>query len=73
MTETLRDPGWGWAWLAASSGGSWPGHSDVVVMGIRLRACSSGCSSAGPCGFARVCPMCNCIMIVIIVDITDSW
>ena len=30
--------GGGWAWLAASCGGSWPGHSDVVVMGIRLRA-----------------------------------
>ena len=41
MTETLRGPGWGgggWAWLAASCGGSWPGHSDVVVMGIGLRA-----------------------------------
>ena len=38
MTETLRGPGWGWAWFAASCGGSWPGHSDVVVMGIRLRA-----------------------------------
>ena len=30
--------GGGWAWLAASCGGSWPGHSDVVVMGIGLRA-----------------------------------
>ena len=26
------------AWLAAPCGGSWPGHSDVFVMGIRLRA-----------------------------------
>ncbi len=25
---------------------------------------SSGCSSAGPCGFARVCPLYNCIMLV---------
>ena len=33
-------PGWGGggAWLVASCGGSWTGHSDVVVMGIRLRA-----------------------------------
>ena len=31
---------------------------------------SSGCSTAGPCGFARVCPLYNCIMIVIILDIT---
>ena len=30
--------GGGWAWLAASCCGSWPGHSDVVVMGIGLRA-----------------------------------
>ena len=29
-----------WAWLAASCGGSWPGHSEVVVMGIGLRAWS---------------------------------
>ena len=27
-----------WAWLAASCDGSWPGHSDVLVMGIGLRA-----------------------------------
>ena len=30
--------GGGGAWLVASCGGSWTGHSDVVVMGIRLRA-----------------------------------
>ena len=24
--------GGGWAWLAASCGGSWPGHSDAVVI-----------------------------------------
>ena len=30
--------GGGWAWLAASCGGSWLGHSGVVVMGIGLRA-----------------------------------
>ena len=42
MTETLHGPGWGWAWLVACwwhvGGGFWPGHSDVVVMGITLRA-----------------------------------
>ena len=38
MTETVRGPGGGWAWLTTSCGGSWPGHSDVVVMGIGLRA-----------------------------------
>ena len=30
--------GGGWAWFAASCGGSWPRHRHVVVMGIRLRA-----------------------------------
>ena len=30
--------GGGWAWLAASCGGSWPGPNDVVAMGIGLRA-----------------------------------
>ena len=60
--------GGGWAWLAASCGGSWSGHSDVVVMRLDCVRGSSGCSSAGPCGFARVCPLYNCIMIVIILE-----
>ena len=58
----MQVPGRGWRRFG--------GHNDVVVMGIRLRAWFVGCSSAGPCGFARVCPLCNCIMIVSILDIT---
>ena len=58
--------GGGWSWLAASCGGFWPGHSDVVVMGIRLRAWFVGLQQRS---FARVCPLYNCIVIVIILNI----
>ena len=69
-TETLRGPGWGgrgWRRLVAA-----PGRGTVMwlLWGLDCECGSSGCSSAGPCGFARVCPLCNCIMIVIILDIT---
>ena len=60
--------GRGCAWLVASCGGSWPAVM-LLLWGLYCVRGSSGCSSAGPCGFARVCPLYNCIMIVIILAI----
>ena len=50
--------GEGWAWLVPSCGGFWPGHSDVVVMGIGLRAWFFGLQR---CWSGRFC---RCLSLV---------